>query len=309
MKHHFTVVLLLALHVATATAGNAAEDAKINAYVDLVNRWTPQVQDNQRHYLAWADAKTGPTCKERGLQAPTGIPDSAERELAKVAQIEKAKPALPIDATVGKLVAALTALAAPTREAAVYYGRHQFKDDACKRGQELHAVLVAQWAAYLDAEHELRAFLVDRGDKEAEVALDAAKKKYGTKLRYHFEKSLMDSKLVLREIEAQLAGPDAKPDVAAIETKLATLGTTLDEVGPMADHDKIAKPLYDDLYSGGYIVFLRAARDFQRNATTLVDKLRAGRAKEIDTIGKALVASYNQMIANANKVRFSARVQ
>lgn len=301
------LVLALASH---AAAKPDAKQAKINTYVEILNTWSPAVFKARDGYATWANLDTGPTCKERNIRPIGGFGTSAPATFAGYAKAAKKAPKLEVDAAVVRMLDALTALVEPTNEAAKYYARG-YREDGCKRGQELHPLLVAGWKQYLEAERELRAFVVAYNDEVAIKALAAAKKKYGAKFRYHFEKLLIDGKALLREIDAQTQAPT--PDLAAIRARIATYAETHASVSALHDQAKPDKKLRDDLYQGGYSQLVRQADNLSRSSTRLVEALESPpgkpRARALEQAHKQVIVDYNALIDAANKTRFSARIK
>lgn len=293
-----------------ARAGDAKQD-KINTYIDMINKWSRYVQSTRASYTAWADPERGPTCQERGLRPPGSIGTSAPKTFADYQKAFKKKPALPVDAAANRMAAALTALIAPTNEASDYYSKRTFKDDDCKRGQELHALLMDGWRTFLEAEVELRAYVVTYNDELEVKSLATTRKKYGEKFRYHLEKQLAESKALLRELDAQL--DSATPDLAAVRGRLDTLGATLDAMTAMIAKVRDDKKIYGDLYQGGYVRFHAAGVDFRtevRKLLELVEKPLPKNRGDVVGQGRARVlTSYNGMIDRINKVRFSSRIK
>ncbi|MGN6105884.1 MAG: DUF3829 domain-containing protein [Kofleriaceae bacterium] len=318
MSFHAAVVRSLALSLGLALVATAPASAKpdptqekINVYVEILNTWSPYVFKTYDGYAAWVDMKAGPTCKERGIRPPSGFGDSAPARFAGYEKAIRTKPKLEVDGTVTRMVEALQALVEPTQAAADYYQKRTFTSDGCKRGKELHPVLVAAWTAYLEGDRELRAFVGAYNDKVALEALAATKKKFGTKFRYHYEKLLIDGKALVREIDDQHAAGTF--DAAAIRSRLDAFTATHAAVEAMAEAAKNDKKLRDDLYQGGYVQFLRQAANLPGSTKELLARLEAPpskqRERELEQAHKQAITDYNGMIGAANRTRLSNRVK
>ncbi|MCE9579108.1 MAG: YiiG family protein [Deltaproteobacteria bacterium] len=316
------VALVLGLAPSRAHAGGAKPDptqAKVNAYVDLLNAWGNRIRKDRSTYAGWVkDLAVGPTCKERGIRPPGEFGETAVAGLTTAAAILAKKPALAADADATAMIAAIRALQAPTDEASTYYGKRAFTADACKRGGELHQALVAGWQAYFDAEAKVRAFVVSYNDDLDAKLLVSTRKKYGLGFRYYLERQLGDAKLLVREVETQLQA-DA-PDLAAIATRADALGATLDAIDARLlalKASKANKAIAAELYQGGYERTVRASRDLQQSTASLREAIAAASAKgaprsageAVDRTAKATITLYNAMIDNLNRVKLSARVK
>ena len=207
------------------------------------------------------------------------------------------------------MVTTLQALWQPTFDASEYYYKRQWKDDDCKRGQELHAQLVALWDEYVAAEREVRAFVVVYNDERQTAQLATTTKKYGKKLRYHYERLTLDGKLLIRGLDTALA---AQPvDTAAIDAGLAAFVATLDATNAMAEAQRDNSKIYNVLYQGGYTQFVTRAGWFRDEVQQLVKRLADPKAKpaEIAKAHEQAIAAYNRFVDGANDVRLSAAIK
>lgn len=307
------VVVLLALGTGRALAKPDPTQAKINIVIEMLNAWSGYVYDNQAGYTAWADPATGPTCKETKLRGPSSMGDSTPATFAGYQKAFAKKPKLAVDVAAQQMVSALIAMRAPTNEASEYYFKRKFKDDDCKRGKELHGELLAQWQAFITAEREVRTFIVTYNDSLQVAQLAKTKKKYGEKLRYHFEKSLGDAKVLIREVDTQLAAPTA--DYAAISARLADFDATITATAALVEKERNNSKVYDVLYQGGYTQFVRFAGNFRDDVKRLVDeqakpsKNAKQQASQLERDHKQIITDYNVMIDGANRVQLSAKIK
>jgi len=305
---------MLALVASPAFAKPDAKQAKINVLVDVLNAWSGYVYDNSSSYTKVVDPTKGPTCKESNLRGPSAIGDTALKTTFPAYKKALAKaPKLAIDAAAMKMVDTLIALSAPTNEASEYYYKRKFKDDDCKRGQELHVQLLPLWQDFITAERDVRAFIVTYNDELQVKSLAATKKKYGEKLRYHYEKSLADGKLLIREIDAQLAAET--PDGAAISARLDAFAATIEMTQTLSEKERPNRKIYDVLYQGGYTQFVSRGINFRDSSKRLVetlakpDKKPKQQASELERAQKQTLVDYNGMVDAANKVQLSAKIK
>ncbi len=306
------VVAALAL-VATAAPAHAKPDprqAKINVYVDILNQWSSYVYKQRDDYAAWVDLAKGPDCKSTKARGPSAIGDTAKTTtFPGYLKALKKGPKLPVDAAAVTMVTTLQALWQPSFDASEYYYKRQWKDDQCKRGQELHAQLVALWDQYVAAEREVRAFVVQYNDERALADHAATGKKYGKKLRWQFEQTLIDGKVLIRAIDAALA---AQPrDAAALTAPAAAFSTTLDATAAMVEANHGNAKIYDVLYQGGYTQFVTRAGWYRDAVKHLTDELADAKAKaaDVDRAHDEAIKAYNEMIDGANAVRLTPSIK
>ncbi|MDQ3119056.1 MAG: YiiG family protein, partial [Verrucomicrobiota bacterium] len=114
---------------------------KTNLYVKALNA-VRSAQRSYDRYTSWLDVKKGPTGKERYITYGLYEINSSDLDAVKQAAERgpKIKPAMPaLDAIVLRMAEAFSALEPTVKRAHDYYEQEDFKDDAAKAGQELHA--------------------------------------------------------------------------------------------------------------------------------------------------------------------------
>ncbi len=114
--------------------------AKSNASVGLLNA-SIRASDSWRRYLSWADAKRGPTGKERIIYGMYSVSvSSAKDSVAKARESAAAEPAIPaLDGAMKDLAAAFEAIVPILNEGEAYYDRKDYMSDKMAGGQALHA--------------------------------------------------------------------------------------------------------------------------------------------------------------------------
>lgn len=303
-------VALVVGAAAPAQAKPDAKQAKINVYVDILNQWSSYVYKQRDDYAGWVDLAKGPDCKSTKARGPSAIGDTAKSTtFPGYLKALKKGPKLPVDAAAVTMVTTLQALWQPTFDASEYYYKRQWKDDDCKRGQALHAQLVELWTQYVAAEQQVRAFVVQYND-DRELAQHAATgKKYGKKLRYHYEQVLIDGKQLVRTLDAAL---EATPiDAAAITAKLDAFVASVDATNQLAESNRGNAKVYDVLYQGGYTQFVTRAGWFKDAVTELSKTIADPKAKPA-AIGhdhEEAVKAYNSMIDAANAIRLTPSIK
>ncbi|MBK9036110.1 MAG: DUF3829 domain-containing protein [Myxococcales bacterium] len=307
--------LVLALSVLIAGVGVAhakpdPKQAKINVYVDILNNWSSYVYKQRSDYAAWVDLTKGPDCKASKARGPSAIGDTAKTTtFPGYLKALKKGPKLAVDAAATKMVTTLIALWQPTSEASEYYFKRQWKDDDCKRGLELHATLTALWDEYAAADRDVRGFVVAFNDEREVKQLATTTKKYGKKLRYHYERTIIDGKLLIRAIDLAM---EATPiDGAAIDAQLAAFVEVFESATALVEGNRTNRKIYDVLYQGGYTQFLTRAGWYRDAVQRLTAKIADPKAKP-EAIAKeheAAIKAYNSMIDGANAVRLTASIK
>jgi len=243
------VALALVSGLASA-AGNkpSAKEQKVSVYIDIVNSESKYVFQAYSGYTKLlADPKKGPTCNEIDVQrlSPGAMGDSAPDRYKGWRKAIAKGPKLDPDAFASEMLDALEALYAPGNEASKYYFENKYKKDSCKRGQELHPVLMANWTRYMQAEQKMRGFLEQYTDERDAADLVSIQKKQGKALHYYHRKVMVDAKALIRVVDQQQFSLDA------VRTSLAAYSSTLDEAKVVLDKAYAGKDR-DALYQGGY---------------------------------------------------------
>jgi hypothetical protein len=272
------------------------KDAKVNAYVEIINSWSNYVFENRARYAGWvADMKAGPTCKELHISAPSAVGDSAPETYKGYRKALGKKPKLDADDAALQMVTALEEMIKPVSDASEYYHGHAHLEDGCKRGKELHPVLLAAWAKYEEADRTVRAFVEKANDERQATELASAQKKYGKALHYYHLKLPMDGKVLVRAVEA------AKADVGPVREALTAFSQTLTEVTAVVAKEKQGKNS-EALYEGGYEQLVTRAGWFKDAVESL---LKATGQDDRSRAGKQVIGAYNDMIDQSNKTMFS----
>ncbi len=209
MKTLPRVVVAAALLLAASAAGRAQTigdlpDDKFKLVVDKTLLYTKAlnaartVQKAYDKYASWVDVKTGPTGKEKAIAS--GLPDiaSAVQDIAEAAKNGPGMwPPLPnVDAMAQKLADATNALAPVAKNASDYYSQGQYKKDAAKQGQALHAELVPKFEQFFGSEMALRRELsAVREDVERRYLAQIEKEK-GKNYEWHLRSVLIAARTV-----------------------------------------------------------------------------------------------------------------
>jgi len=308
-------ILALSLCLAPVPAAAAAnkptpKEAKVGVYIAMINAESNHVFSNYAKYTKQvADLKKGPTCNESGVQHfVSGMGPSAPERYAGYKKALAKAPKLEVDPAAQEMLAAIEQLYKPENEASEYYFKRKFKDDACKRGGELHRELMTGWTKYMKAEEAVRAFLDKYTDERDQTELGKTEKQYGKNLRYHHSKLMIDAKALVRLTD------QSELDVATLRTRLADFDATLTSARTVVEKEKQAKKNADALYQGGYEQFVSRANQFKDSVKELLRVLdeEAKDPKASTTMAqrrpnsvKALINGYNSLVEQSNKVLYS----
>ncbi|HMA91066.1 MAG TPA: DUF3829 domain-containing protein [Polyangiaceae bacterium] len=292
----------------SALAKPSAKDEKVNTYVQLLNSWSNYVYDNSARYAKWVnDMNAGPTCKERGVAAPSAVGDSAPATYQGLRKALKKTPKLEADEPALQMVTALEELIKPVKEASDYYSRHKYLEDGCKRGVELHPSLVAGWTKYIKSDQLVRAFVEKYNDERQNAELNEVQKKYGKKLRYYHLKLPMAAKSLIAAVDGVR---ENGPDTTSVSKFLADFAQALTETQALVAEEKKGKNS-NPLYEGGYEQFVKYASWYKEAVEAWLKAVdaEAKNAKanqgERERTRKRIIDSYNQFIEQANKTMFS----
>jgi hypothetical protein len=209
MSASLFALLLALLFTDNAVATPLPPAAKMNAYVECVNRLSERAYDSRKRYFSWA-AQTGPTGHEHIIYGTYTIYDTSgcRKNVGMANAMEPHDVALEAAATA--YVDAVSKLEPLLKEADDYYSAENYKDDKMAKGKELHPRLVAAWDAFASADHNLRDAVEVINDRRALEKLAAIEQSEGRKPHYYVEAPMIYAKRVL------LAEKAAAPDVAAI---------------------------------------------------------------------------------------------
>lgn len=309
------VGLALTLGSASASAEGkpTPKEQKISVYVDMINHSSNYLFENYDRYTKRVvDLKKGPTCQELGPQSwISGMGPSGPERYAGYKKALAKQPKLEADPAALEMLAALEALYKPENEASEYFFKSKFKEDKCKRGGELHVVLMENWTKYMRAEQTVRAFLDKYGDERDTTELGKAQKKYGKALRYYHQKLMIDAKSLIR------VANDKRFDVEAVRARAAAFEPTLNEAKAVVEKEKKNKKNSDALYQGGYEQMIYYAGNLQQAVAEVLrvvdaeakDPKAAARSNSRPQAMKNLITAYNGLVDQSNKTMYTKNMK
>lgn len=323
-----------AANAAAADPEDDPEGEKLNAYIDCLNGFSSRVHDTESRYFSWADAKKGPTGKERYIRGLYKI-DDPSKCVAGMAKAKAAKPSLPELEQAGDAYgAALTALVPVVSDAYTYYDQSNYKDDKMAKGMALHPKLVAAFEAFDKADDLLHPAVdtLNRQVKERELA--AIEKAEGKKIPYWRGEVMLLAQDVVKlgdahKLESLSAAAPSSPkakakaapphesqkyvpqlDLAAFTGKLDEFEKAMNELQAYMDahKDEASKwMMLGSFVSSDCKNFLVAAKDLMRRvrdkeAFSSSDLNNLGTDSEWMVRGSPgkLVKSYNELVAASN---------
>ena len=308
-------VLTALAMAASLTAGSAhaagakvsPKEAKVDVYIGIINEESNRLFENFDNYAGHVkDLKKGPTCEETGSQQWLSSMGNASERIAAYRKGLAKGQKLEGDAAAKDLVDALDALYKPNDEASTYYFERKFKSDGCKRGKELHPILMAAWTKYMDADRTLRSFIDQYTDERDAAELKDVQKKYGKALHYYHRKLMIDGKALIRLADRR------QPDPAAVRPALGTFETTLNEAKGVVEKEKKGKNA-DALYQGGYEQLVSRAgwlKDTVGEVLRVMDEQAknpklATQTNAREVAMRNLITSYNDLVEQSNRTMYS----
>ena len=277
------------------------EAEKQNAYINCSNKFMSRAYQARDRYLSWADAKTGPTGKEKivfGVYALTG--DVAKDCRAKIAAVAHG-PSMPdLEAAGEQLVVALEQLAPLLEEANAYYSKKGHTQDKMAKGKELHPKLMAAFEGFEKADAEMGKVLDVMEDKNLEKQLEELASRPDRSAYFHTNVIFTGKKLV-----RLASGVDEleQIDLPAFEAALATYAAAVDAASKAAD------PEIKSFASGpARGVVVQASNLVERRTKKIKwnsgDKvmINGGNPQMVDGHPAAVVRAYNDMINASNRL-------
>jgi hypothetical protein len=301
-------VVFAASGARAAAPKQTPKEAKVGVYIEMINVESNHLLQNYEGYVKRIkDLQKGPTCKEFGPQSwLSSMGPSAPERVATYRKGIAKQPKLEVDAAALDMADALAALYKPVEEASEYYFLSKFNQDSCKRGDELHPILMAAWTKYISAEHNVRAFLDKYTDERDSADLVIVQKKYGKALHYYQQKLMIDAKALIRAANVKA------PDPAFVSPRLDTFSTTLSEASAVVAKGKQGKDA-DALYQGGYEQLITHAGWLKEAGERVVqvvkdetkDPKAAARTNSHASATENLITAYNGLVEQSNQTMYS----
>jgi len=258
---------------------------------------TLRASESWSRYTSWANAKTGPTGKERivyGLYSLYDVRSETDKALAATGN----PPAYPaLDETVKRYISAYEKLAPLITEANGYYERKDYLADKMAAGKALHAKLAPAAQAFLAERAALERDMEDIKRDLDWRQLAAIEKSEGRKARWHVRNVMIEAKAVI-----DLLPSNAAPvvDMAAFDKALDRYAAAVKEF----DGYSAATPNSFFVFESSPRNLLGKLREFrQKVGRTKGDARRAGVGHDLTW----LINDYNMMVSTSQSATTFSR--
>ncbi|MGC4087571.1 MAG: DUF3829 domain-containing protein [Polyangiaceae bacterium] len=283
--------------------------AKVNAYIEVLNGESEHVFSERDRWYQAIDPKLGPTCKEKNISFEQIVGPDGGRFDAYRKKL-KAKPALAPDAAALRMVDAAEEL----RNIGKRPGPHneyqaRGKPEAwCKELKEAFPLLVAAFDKYGEANREVRDYVDDFTDERDQRELETTLKKYGKHYRHRFAALVLQGKVMMRGVRAELG--KEQPDAAVVKRHFSAYLALADDAKATMDTEppKQKTEPYPQVFRFFLIESIpKLKRASEELLTTLAQKPEKQRDQRLDKNWDAVVASYNDVIGYMNQVQFEQK--
>ena len=272
----------------SAVMDSTSADEAMGAYALFFNKTTEVASKISKEYVRELPEEGAKFDTKHSFPFASGDPTSALAEGNK--GLEAAKKAAPAalaniaplaDATAADAKAVVDAFA----EVKKYYDAENFKDDAGKKGGEMHTKMLAAIHKYREDVNKLEAALDVVEDQQSREEL----KKYSDDKGYSFlfRKMLIEGKKSLAAMDKDDAGVAFKAQHAAV----ASTQATCEEVSKKPDANAAFKS------------FSMLATSFANTEQKLLRAMDAKNEQDTRQLSEQLVSGYNSMVSVANSLR------
>ena len=266
---------------------DAAEQAKLSAAIECVNRHSNRVFEVRRRYLDSVDPKTGkPPRGGKALLLGLYGPDACSDQVKKAGEL---KPSVAeLDAASAAYVAALEALVAVHKQLENYYEKGEHLDDSGKKAMEIHPKLVAAFTAFEEAHDKLSSQVRTRNRARRTADLAAREKSEGRTLEVIIDNMMLEAETLVSMATAETI------DGAPLDAEIAAYGKLVDEVDAYAD----AHP--DEASKRGSITNVRNYQKRFLAASKVVARKVSAKKKPTGDERSEVTKQYNSLVDNYN---------
>jgi hypothetical protein len=271
-----------------APDADAAEQTKLAAAIECLNRHSNRVFEVRDAYLASVDPKTGAAAKgaKPSLMGLYGV-DPCARMVKDAGAVTPAVEAL--DKASAGYVAALEALIAAYAALTGYYEKGEHLDDAGKKAETLHPPAMAAFDAFGVAHRALDAQVGELNRRRRVADLAAREKAEGRKLEV-----IIDTMMLEAETLVAMATATPPADPAALDGLIKAYGALVDEV------DAYAAAHADEAKGRGSMTNLQNYAKTFLAAAKVVGRKRAEGAEPTEAERGAVIEQYNSLVTNYN---------
>jgi Protein of unknown function (DUF3829) len=264
--------------------------AKSNGVVGLLNA-SLRGKESWNRYLSWADAKRGPTGKERIIYGLYSVGSSAKGAIEKARKAADDKPAIPaLDDATRQLASTFETLIPILNEAEAYYDRKDYLSDDMAGGKALHEKLVRAATAFLAARattETLQNQFKDVLDREQLAKIEKAE---GKSVRWQVRNTMMLAKTA---VDLMPSNPKGGADLKPFDAALADFGIAV------RDFDTAIRE------SGKSTSIDSYPRDILGKLREMRDNIAKGRADNMtySMDYNGVIQRYNTMVTMSNAFR------
>lgn len=273
---------------------------KTNLYVKALNA-VSNAQRTYDRYASWVDVRKGPTGKERYISY--GLYEISKSQVDEVKQAAQKgpalRPALPeLDAIIVRLAASFSALEPLVKKAHDYYEQEDYKDDAAKGAQELHAGMMPLFQQTFAGEAELRRGLDVLKMQVDRRQLAVIEKTNGRKYEWHLRSFILAAKSLINLLPDNADAPAIA--AAAYKTRYAEVEAAYNALQTFASEnpDEIKKVIMASFVDSTVKDFFAASKFLRRT----LEAAKLDR-REYVTHVSALAKAYNDLIQRTNTMR------
>jgi len=271
---------------------------KTNLYVQALNA-AGDVRRSYDRYASWVDVKKGPTGKERYISY--GLYEINSGSVNDMVAAATKGPALTpplreLDEAVSKLAGAAKTLAPLVKAADEYYEQEDFKDDAAKRGQELHAQMMPLFEQIFTAEASLRRGLNGIKAEVDRRQLAQLERESGRNYEWHLRSFMIHAKGLVDLLPDSADAPMI--DRAAYKARYAELESAYNNFTQFGETPEAKKPIMASFLETGVKDFFAASKFLRR----VLDSPKPEKREYFEKM-RDLVDKYNTLIERTNTRR------
>ncbi len=193
------IIGITLLGTAHGLSDPASLSAKLEPYIDCINRHSERASSSHARYLSWIKKPSkGPTGRERIIYGLYTLYDPADcvAAVAASAGIEPANAEL--EAAGASYGQALVALYEITNEANTYYELEDYRDDKMKRGKSMHPALMVAFTQFENADQVMRTVVAAQNDQLQLAILQRLEQDQGRGLPFLIQNLSIHAKFLVR---------------------------------------------------------------------------------------------------------------
>lgn len=292
-----------------ATSNSNPLNEKLNAYVDLLNNVSDNVQSSYDRYAMWCDLKTGPTGKEPNIYGLYQLNDHS-RYFQEADRVSKLEPKIALDDIYLQYTQKYQVLKPLADKAYSYYDQKNYQDDNMAQGKSMHAGLVSAFDDFLTVADQLNTEYekVDQVERKKELQ---AYKDSGRQVAYAATNVLVTGQQVYTYVRDELAKNDDKVEQLSadgLKAQVDQFEKVLNDLTQIAkDQPAEVKNEYGNTGDSLMESYIRAGSDYLKSMKALYRSLRDKQyiardafADNTEGTPENLINTYNKMVDEYN---------